>query len=167
MLARVKVRAARLDDAAAIARVQVDSWHAAYRGLISDQRLAKVTLPARTAAWQRTLSPLTPRVSITTVFEGEAGITGFASYGKSRDLAGWGEIWAIYVSPDHWGCGVGSALFADAIAELTARQLPHVMLWVLEGNTRALQFYQGSGFVLDGARKIEDGYPQLRLRRER
>jgi GNAT superfamily N-acetyltransferase len=70
-------------------------------------------------------------------------------------------------SPDHWGRGVGSALFADAIAELTARQLTHVMLWVLEGNTRALQFYQGSGFVLDGARKIEDGYPQLRLRRER
>ena len=38
-------------------------------------------------------------------------------------------------------------------------------LWVLEGNARALQFYQGNGFVLDGTRKVEDGLPQVRLRR--
>lgn len=167
MLAAVKVREARLEDAAAIARVQVESWHAAYRGLISEPRLAKVTVPSRTAAWQRNLSTRSRAAHVTTVFDGEAGITGFASVGKSRDLAGWGEIWAIYVAPAHWGCGVGSALFADAIAELTARGLTSVMLWVLEGNTRALQFYQGNGFALDGARKVEDGFPQLRLRRER
>jgi GNAT superfamily N-acetyltransferase len=149
----------------------VDSWHAAYRGLLPEQRLAKVTLPARTAAWQRILSPPSSasarRGSVTTVFDGEAGLTGFASFGESRDLAGWGEIAALYVAPAHWGRGVGSALFADAIADLTARQLSQVMLWVLEGNSRALQFYRGNGFSLDGARKVEDGYPQLRLRRER
>ena len=40
-----------------------------------------------------------------------------------------------------------------------------MLLWVLEGNDRALGFYRGGGFALDGARKVEDGLPQLRLRR--
>jgi GNAT superfamily N-acetyltransferase len=158
------VREARPDDAAGIARVHVASWQAAYPGLVPAQRLATMSVAARTESWRRVLTTRTE--SSTTVFDGPAGISGFASSGRSRDLAGWGEIWAIYVAPDHWGRGVGSALFADAMAYLASRSLPHVMLWMLEGNTRALQFYQGNGFVLDGARKIEDGLPQLRLRRE-
>lgn len=164
------VRLARLEDAAAIARVQVASWHAAYRGLISEARLAAFTVPVRTEAWRRNLA--TRGEVRTTVFEAEdedgdaSEIVGFASIGRSRGMAGWGEIWAIYVAPDWWGRGVGSALFADAMAELAARGMSKVMLWVLEGNTRALQFYQGNGFVLDGTRKVEDGFPVLRLRRE-
>ena len=179
------VRLARLEDAVALARVQVASWHTAYRGLISEVRLAAFTVPVRTEAWRRNLA--TRGEVRTTVFEaapdGDGGgggegegagvgtakstreIVGFASIGRSRGLAGWGEIWAIYVAPDWWGRGVGSALFADAIAELASRGMSKVMLWVLEGNTRALQFYQGNGFVLDGARKVEDGFPVLRLRR--
>lgn len=162
--ARRMVRLARPEDAAAIARVQVESWHAAYRGLISERRLASFTVPVRTMAWQRNLAV---RGDVrTTVFEAEEKIVGFASIGRSRDLEGWGEIWAIYVAPDWWGRGVGSALFADAMAELAARGLSRVMLWVLDGNERALQFYQGNGFVLDGTRKSDDGFPVRRLRRE-
>ena len=158
------VRIATLDDAEAIARVQVASWHAAYRELIPASRLATFTVPHRALAWRRSLRE---RGALrTTVFEvGE--VVGFAAIGRSRDLAGWGEIRELYVAPDAWGRGVGSALFADAIAWLCARSLPSVMLWMLEGNSRALQFYQGSGFALDGARKTEDGYRQVRLRRPR
>jgi ribosomal protein S18 acetylase RimI-like enzyme len=161
------VRLARLEDAEAIARVQVASWHAAYRGLMAEQRLAAFTVPVRTAAWQRNLGV---RGDVrTTVFEEASAprqVVGFASIGKSRDVPGWGEIWAIYVTPEWWGRGVGSALFADAMAELAARGLPRVMLWVLEGNERAQQFYRGNGFVPDGTRKLDDGFAVLRLRRE-
>ena len=159
---RLTVREARPGDALAIARVHVASWQAAYQTLIPTGRLARFTVPARTAAWQRNLAE---RSSVrTTVFDSDQGIVGFASIGSSRELPGWGELWALYVAPEAWGRGVGSALFADAIAALAARGMRRVMLWVLEGNTRALQFYQGNGFVADGTSKIEDGLPQLRLR---
>ena len=159
------VRAATVRDAGAIARVHVASWHAAYRELIPAHRLATFTVPLRTQAWRRNLRD---RSGVhTTVFERDDLVSGFASIGASRDLRGWGEIWAIYVAPDAWGRGIGSALFADAMATFTGWSMPSVMLWVLEGNTRAMQFYQGGGFVLDGKRKIEDGYAQRRLRRER
>jgi GNAT superfamily N-acetyltransferase len=158
-----RVREATLEDAEAIAKVQVASWHAAYRGLIPAERLAAFTVRARTAAWRHNLRQRTG-IS-TTVFAGDDGVVGFAAIGRSRDLPGWGEIWALYVAPDAWGRGVGSALFADAIGHLAGRGMARVMLWVLEGNARALQFYQGNGFVLDGARKVEDGFAELRLRR--
>lgn len=167
MLADVLVREARLQDAAALARVQVESWHAAYRELIPAPRLAAFTVPRRTAAWQRVLSQRAPGHGSTTVFDGERGITGFASSGRSRDRPGWGELWALYVLPSEWGRGVGSALFAESIAYLASLDLRRVTLWMLEGNERALQFYGGNGFALDGARKVEDGLAQVRLSRER
>ena len=157
------VREASVGDALAIAQVHVASWHAAYRELIPASRLATFTVARRTAAWDRNLRL---RSGIrTAVFVDGDQVRGFAAVGPSRELAGWGEIWALYVAPDAWGRGVGSALFADAIAALAAAGLRRVFLWVLEGNARALQFYQGNGLVLDGTRKVEDGLPQLRLRR--
>ena len=159
---RVMVREALPGDALAIARVHVASWQAAYQTLIPPARLATFTVPARTAAWRRNLAE---RSGVrTNVFDGDDGILGFASIGPSRELPGWGELWALYVAPEAWGRGVGSALFADAIVALAARGLRRVTLWVLEGNARALQFYRGNGFVLDGTRKVEDGLAQLRLR---
>lgn len=166
MLADVLVREARLEDAAALARVQVESWHAAYRELISAQRLAAFNVPRRTAAWRQVLSNLSAGES-TTVFDGERGITGFATSGRCRDRSGWGEIYALYVLPSEWGRGVGSALFAESIAYLASLGLLRVTLWMLEGNQRALQFYGGNGFALDGARKMEGGFAQVRLCRER
>jgi GNAT superfamily N-acetyltransferase len=159
----VTVRAATVGDALAIAELHVASWHAAYGELIPASRLATFTVEKRSVAWSRNLRH---RSGIrTAVFVDGAHLRGFSSIGPSRELVGWGEIWAIYVAPDAWGRGVGSALFADAIAALAGQGLTRVMLWVLEGNGRALQFYQGNGFALDGTRKVEDGLPQLRLRR--
>lgn len=161
----MSVREATLADAAAIARVHVASWQTAYRELIPAARLATFTVPARVAAWRRNLRG--GHGARTIVFEDAGGLAGFASIGRSHELAGWGEIYALYVDPERWGEGVGSALFASAIATLAADGRTRVLLWVLEGNERALQFYQGSGFALDGARKVEDGLAQLRLRRAR
>ncbi len=155
------VRRALPADAPAIARVHVASWQAAYQMLIPTSRLARFTVPRRTAAWT---SNLRDRPTHTAVFEGPTGITGFASRGASRALPAWGEIWALYVAPRSWGCGVGSALFADAMAALAGQGLPRVVIWVLDGNHRALDFYEGNGFVLDGTRAREDGYPQVRMR---
>lgn len=158
------VRLARAADAAAIAEVQVASWQAAYRGLVPASRLAAFTVPARTAAWRRSLAD-PGRDARTAVFEDAGDVLGFATSGPSRDLRGWGEIWALYVAPTAWGRGVGSALFADAIHALARRDLPRVMLWVLDGNARAIAFYEGNGLSLDGARDVDDGYPIVRMRR--
>lgn len=54
----------------------------------------------------------------------------------------------------------------DAIAFLAAHAHPRVTLWVLRGNARAIAFYEGFGFRLDGATKIEGALEELRMVRE-
>jgi GNAT superfamily N-acetyltransferase len=47
-------------------------------------------------------------------------IRGFATTAPSRDtdLAGYGELCALYVDPDHWGRGIGMTLVSAARSRL-------------------------------------------------
>ena len=160
----VELRSARPADALALAEVQVASWHAAYPGLIPAARLAAYTVERRLVAWRRYLADQGPSTH-TRLVEDQQRVVGFVTTGSSRDRSGAGEIWALYVDPERWGHGAGSALMADALATLARRGFRQARLWVLEGNQRAIGFYQGSGFALDGVRMVEDGLPQVRMTR--
>jgi ribosomal protein S18 acetylase RimI-like enzyme len=80
-------------------------------------------------------------------------VVGFISVGASRDNEAGGELFAIYVDPDHWGSGVGRELMAAGEERL--RELGHtdVFLWVLEDNPRARRFYERAGWYDDGGRR--------------
>jgi ribosomal protein S18 acetylase RimI-like enzyme len=53
------------------------------------------------------------------------------------------------------GTGVGAALMRHALADLRARGYRTAILWVLDTNTRARQFYEKGGWRADGATKTE------------
>jgi GNAT superfamily N-acetyltransferase len=76
------------------------------------------------------------------------------------------EIGAIYVNPDIWRAGVGSALMDAALAELRADGWKSVSLWVLAGNQQARDFYARFGFEPDGAEIAHEtsGQTEIRLR---
>jgi GNAT superfamily N-acetyltransferase len=78
-------------------------------------------------------------------------IVGFVAVGKSRDPGTDGELFAIYVHPEHWGTGTGRALIEAGETEL--RRLGHkeAVLWVLDDNPRARRFYELAGWSVDGA----------------
>jgi len=86
----------------------------------------------------------------TLVAERNGEILGFVAVGASRDPGTDGELFAIYVHPDHWGTGVGHALIEAGEAEL--RRLGHKdsILWVLDDNPRARRFYELAGWSPDG-----------------
>ena len=77
-------------------------------------------------------------------------VVGFASVGPVRDedLARqqecWTEVYGLYVDPDRWGAGVGTALWG-AVEAGWAEETAAVALWVLRDNVRAREFYAGPG----------------------
>ena len=163
MMDAIRIREATIDDARAIAAVQVAGWHAAYRGLVPDAVLDGVTMAVREPAWVKNLAESSgPR---TTVLERGGRVVAFGCFGPSRYEEGLGEVWALYVAPEAWRTGAGRALLHEGLRSLDAH--PAVMLWVLEGNARAIRFYEACGFRLDGTRLDKDALPQLGMRRGR
>jgi GNAT superfamily N-acetyltransferase len=56
-----------------------------------------------------------------------------------------GEVYGMYVDPDHWHHGVGRSLWTATHAELS-KTFSTITLWVLEANRPARRFYQACGF---------------------
>src|SRR5580698_9535630 len=147
------LRPAEPDDAIAVARVHVRSWQAAYRTLLSDEYLDQLRPEDRAEKYDfASLDPLKPQ----TIVAVEAGlIRGFATTAPSRDpdLAGHGELCALYVDPDYWGRGMGMALVSAARDRLVRMGFTNALLWALIGNVRADRFYQNDQWRPDGLQR--------------
>jgi ribosomal protein S18 acetylase RimI-like enzyme len=147
----VLIRAGTPEDAEATARLHVESWAAAY------------TLPGPTLEQRLALHRQFPPSFVAEV-DGE--IVGFVGVGPSRDADAEGELYTIYVHPDHWRDGVGRQLIRageERMRELGCRK---VVLWVLDGNARAQSFYESAGWSADGERRtiefVGQAIPEVR-----
>ena len=138
--------------------MHVSSWQEAYRGLLPQEYLESLSVQGRTETWERNLSQPTALGAVTLVAELDDRIIGFASIGPSRDDdmgPDTGELWGLYLHPDHWGAGHGRTLHARAVTALSSTGATTATLWVLSGNQRARRFYEQQGWVADGAEKTD------------
>jgi GNAT superfamily N-acetyltransferase len=164
----VTVRPATVADAAAMGRVHVRAWQAAYRGQMPDGYLDGLRASERAAGWERALQAERPRGGVL-VAERDGEVVGFANVGPAADLDGAGELYAINVDPAHWGTGTGRALLAAAQDELARLGFAETVLWVLPANARARRFYERAGWAGDGTERTVDVLgvvvPEVRYRR--
>jgi GNAT superfamily N-acetyltransferase len=162
----VEVRAATTDDALAIETIRVRGWRTAYRHVFPARELDGLVVDE--SRWRDRLASPPPGWT-TLVAERGGHVVGFASVGPSRDEAGVGELYAIYVDPDSWSTGAAPVLLERAEAELR-REYMRATLWVLEDNPRARSFYERAGWRTDGARKAEERWgvraPEIRYRKQ-
>ena len=156
------IRTAEPSDSEGIARVHTRSWQSAYRGLLPDEWLDALRWEDRKIRWDAILSATTKgNVHVATDAQNE--IIGFASIGPSRDedreQHRTHELYAIYLTPENWGMGIGSTLFL-AVLKAVPETAKWLSLWVLEDNIRGRKFYENFGFILTGATKAAeiDGY---------
>lgn len=155
----MRIRPATREDARPIAEVHVASWRHAYRGLLPDDYLEKLSVDEREA--QRLAWFADPRSSSgVLVAEDDAGrVVGFATFGPSRDddaPMGTGEVPAIYVDPAEVGTGIGRQLIEETAAALREAGFTRATLWVLEENESARRFYESVGWTWDGAVSTHD-----------
>lgn len=162
----VGIREATVEDAQAIATIHVDSWQAAYRGILPEHYLANLAVVQRSEAWRKSLIAGRPRVLIAhadtrshTAEPAAAGKTaetvlGWVAFGDSRDADKdhrWGEVETLYIAPAFWRKGIGGRLIDAARHALHAAGYTDVALWVLLDNRRARAFYKRNGFVCDNS----------------
>ena len=166
------VRPAARADAPAVAELHVATWKATYKGVLPDNFLDGLTPAMRLPLWRDAIEYGEPQVQLAVADNGQP--VGFVGFDRSRDpktKPTTGEIWALYVTPGHWGQGAGLALWDAAREGLIEEGCTEVTLWVMLRNERALRFYELAGFKRElntartttlGGAKVEE----IRLKRK-
>lgn len=151
------IRKAVLDDALAIARAHVNSWRSAYRGLLPDDRLARLDCHHMAERFRETIATGSEDIY---VVEETGTVAGFLALGPCRDCdmdqESAREIYALYLSPEYWRRGIGRSTCERAEEILKSQGYSKALLWVFEDNRRARRFYEAMGFTADGSKKVLD-----------
>ncbi len=137
------VRPARLEDARAIARIEVETWRSTYAGMLPDRVLLNMSERRQTASWSSFLRHRPDDVMVAT--SGNA-IIGFGNCGTQRDstIRFAGEIYTLYLSPDRQGEGSGRALLNCLFQRLVQTGHATALAWVVKANP-ARFFYERLG----------------------
>jgi GNAT superfamily N-acetyltransferase len=162
-----ELRLATTADAEQIVDLQIAAWRAGFLpvlppGFVMPPREQFLVMGARAVEQtgvERTLAVVGERVA------------GLLSHGLSRDEDSpreVGEVRALFVHPDHWRSGIGTALVANALERLRDDGCTEATLWSFRDNQRANAFYERQGFAPDGASQAREAFAgtvEVRYRR--
>jgi len=153
----MKIRRVTVEDAVVAAKIHVDAWRSAYRGLVPDAFLQNMSYARREEAFRNSIAAKQGDMYLV---EYQNTPVGLLTIGPCRDadldIQTTGEIYGIYLIPETWRQGIGTWLAAEAERMLQARGYQQIMLWVFEGNSNARRFYEAVGYRVDGASKTID-----------
>jgi GNAT superfamily N-acetyltransferase len=150
-----------LADVPALARVHVRGWEVAYGHVLAGEEwFGRPAIERRIEHWTRWLTPGTPEAdegSFQVGRDGDGTPVGLAASWAPRDVepVRQRELSVLYVEQGWHGTGLAKALVEALIGEEPAS------LWVAEDNARAQRFYAKLGFAADGARHVDERWPEL------
>jgi GNAT superfamily N-acetyltransferase len=149
------IRRATPEDALSLAEVHVASWQSACRDTFPDSVRKGFTVDKRVSKFQQMIAEETQ--VIIALIEDKEKILGYTIIRPNRDEDlkedNCGEVWGLYISPDHWRKGLGTRLTKWACRQLKSRGYNIATLWVFQTNLAAREFYQAMGFASDGVTK--------------
>ncbi len=164
------VRPASLRDAKPIGEVHVAAWQAAVSAAGPAEAMHSFALDRCQSYWREAIDLCEPQVLVATDND---KVVGFVGFDRSRDKgtpSTTGELWAVYVSPSHWGRGVGLALWDAARDGLQEEGCTKVSIWLPMRFERTMRFVELAGFKREpsSAKTVEIGgarIEEIRLNR--
>lgn len=142
------IRKAAVEDAAAIAKVHVDSWRTTYKGIMPSDYLNSLSYEKRTVLWERNIEE---KGDYVVVAETDIGnITGFGTASKrdTNTVARSGDLTSIYLLEEYQGQGIGKMLLKELFLHFKRLDYERIFVEVLEDNkTRYFYEYYGAKLV--------------------
>lgn len=143
-LSALTIREAAPEDYSEVAKIHVDVWRSAYKGILPDTLLENLSYENRLAMRESWLQD-PQRFSLLAVLDGE--MVGFCDGGPSRHRNyARGEIYAIYLRPIAQRSGIGRKLMESAQKCLKDLGLEEHVILALQANKTACQFYESLGY---------------------
>lgn len=140
------IRAARVDEAAAIATFHAKIWHQTYRDIAPAEALETLDAAHRLGSWQTYLNQPKPRQHTLLVMDADS-IAGLVHFGAATDpvFGARAEIKHLYIDPTYQRQGLGKRLLAAAFSQMLQDGFTAAGLAVVYNNQNALRFYTASG----------------------
>ncbi|MBO4460146.1 MAG: GNAT family N-acetyltransferase [Clostridiales bacterium] len=150
------IHEARVSDAARIAEIDVTSSRFAYKNIIPDDCLYKdLSVEARIPVYERWIRE--KRFDLYVYEDPDTGlITGMMGIGmcEDEDKKDAFELHFLYVDPGYVRQGTGSQMLQFFEDKGKEKGLSEFVIWVLEENGMAINFYVKQGYRPDGKDKI-------------
>ena len=137
---------ANVENAPELAKIVVDDWKIAYKGMVDEEYLNSLTYEDQTKKRAKSLSeePQTGESTYMYIDENTNEVLGFMVVGKDYEssLKADMEIQALYVDPSHRYRGIGSKLVCFAKEEMKKNNYESLSIWCLKKNFPARKFYE-------------------------
>ena len=151
-MGEITIREATPNDVADILHIAERGWYTAY-----DDILSRETIKSAMAEWydaDTTREFITRKDVAYFVAERNGDIVGYVSGGPSREehVANLG---AIYVDPDYWNEGIGTALLREFEGFCRRRDYEYIQFQVLSENAVGKSFYRKQGYEIIETRDTE------------
>jgi len=162
-MADVSVRPAQPADAGEIARIQIDTWRAAYQGVLPAAVLDDLSEGTASAAWDAAITaPPSPRHRVLVALEQQWHV-GFAALAPDDEDESTVAIGPLLVEP-RWGRrGHGSRLLAAAVDHARGDGFARAVAWIPDADTASQSFLRSAGWEPDGyVRGLDTGAGELR-----
>ena len=140
-------RSAIIEDAAAIANIEIKSIQYAYQDFMPAAHLEKMDVIDLTQRWAGALQSTADDRVVVAVHE--ETVIGFVRAGKTNDV-NVGFITYLFLLPEYWGAGIGKALMGKAMEIFRDFNFTSANLYAYRDNVRAIRFYEGLGWTLNG-----------------
>jgi RimJ/RimL family protein N-acetyltransferase len=140
-------------DAKEVGDAHASAWEEGYSTLFDSNDLVEL-LGVRRTMWVRILTDPEFDLESMLVVERQGQVVGYSHFGSNDEDETQGEVLGFYAHLRVWGTGVSSEMMVATLAELRARSLRPVIVWTHADADRARAFYEKSGFVLTGRKRI-------------
>ena len=143
-----RIRSANKDDIQAIANVYVETWRSTYAGILPDKVLIEMSTERQMVMWARAIRHAagSSEEKILVLVDEQEGVVGMSSCGfnRDRDSSYGGEVYTLYVHPNHQNQGHGKKLLAGLFEIMIAQGYSAAIIWVLSLNPSRF-FYEVMG----------------------
>jgi ribosomal protein S18 acetylase RimI-like enzyme len=148
----MEIRPATPGDFEVVREVARRAWHATYEEVLDDD-LVDATVDDWYA--DESLAEMVERPGTALLVAVDSGdVIGFCHGVVVGDE---GDVLRLYVEPDRWGEGVGTALFERFREDLVDFNMRRLRAMVLADNERGAAFYESLGFERTGEAETELG----------
>lgn len=157
MLEDIRIRQATTKDIKSIATIKVTGWQNAYRGIVDDEYLDKMSVEEQIEKYSGSY-----KLKDIFIVEMQDEIVGFCRFYNYKEPAYDDkeidcEIREIYIKPDLKRMGIGSKLFKYTLDYFKILGKKKLYLGCLKDNYNSRNFYEKMGGLLGKESEIEVG----------